>query len=64
MGTNVTDAALRFLEAIRETLAVQQYFEILRAVEAIRKERGATWIGQVHCELALERMARENSHAA
>lgn len=58
MGTNVTDAALRFLEAIRETLAVQQYFEIVRVAEAIRKERGATWIGQVHCALALERLAR------
>ena len=56
MGVNVTDAAMRFLAAIKHELGVERYVEVVRAAETIRKERRASWIGQVHCELAMERL--------
>ena len=64
MGMNITDTALRFLAAIKHEHGPDRYVEVVRVADAIRRERKATWLGRVHLDLALERMARENSHAA
>lgn len=63
MGTNITDAALRVLEIYRRWIGSPQYIELLRIADDIRRERGAAWLGQVHCELAMERLAGESEHA-
>lgn len=54
MGHNVTDSALRFMSGMRRVMSSGAYIAVLRAAERIRHERGASWLGRIHLEMALD----------
>jgi hypothetical protein len=63
MTVNVTDSALKALAAAYKVLAVQAYVELVGEAKKIQAERGASKLGQIHVEQALDRLIGEQSHA-
>ncbi len=61
MPTNITDAALRFLAIIRDHIRTEQYLKVVCRADAIRKARAASWLGRVHCELALNEVMEDRA---
>lgn len=59
MPTNITTAALIFLYTIRHELGVREYLEVVHRAEAIRRKRKASWLGQMHCERAMDELREE-----
>jgi len=54
-----TKAATNWLGVARRYMITPAYRELLAKANRIARERKASRLGKVHCEIALERMSQE-----